>query len=555
MKKDRILFSLAVLLFLSKPAIPQNAYIPPDKPRLVIGLVIEQFRYDYIDKYWDLFSEGGLKKLIGEGTYCKNASYDFFLTQSAPAHATLSTGTAPRNHGIVADNWYLPLREEIIYCTSDNSVDPVGGSFERGLHSPANLLPSTFADELKLYTGGKAKVYGIGIKEHSAILATGHAADAALWYDNVTGTWMSSTHYLDSLPGWLDEFNGKHLPDVYLDETWTTLLPPEEYINCMPDTNKYEAGFEGRSVFPYDIRKMSTSSSFLGVLNRKRDYSLLERIPASDTWTCDLAIRLIEEEKLGQDEVTDFLSITFSATDYIGHVFGPGSMEMADALLRLDRNIEHFLSFVNDRLGKKNVLIYLTSAHGVAEIPAVLADKKIPSGYFKHNQAITLLRSYLNVIYGQGNWIKGYYEKQLYLNHTLIEDSGLELADIQLTVARFLTQFTGVSNAVPGTVLENNEFIRGYFARMRNSFDPIRSGDVIINLKPAWVENGNWITNHNSVYEYDSHVPLIWYGWTVNRSSITRRVNMNEIAPTLSALCRVPLPNACTGEPMTELFR
>ncbi len=540
------------MLALFQQASPQGAYIPPERPKLVIGIVIEQLRYDYIDKYWDLLSEGGFKKLINEGTFCKNASYDFFLTQSAPAHATLVTGTVPRHHGIVADNWYVPLKEEIIYCTSDNSVDPVGGSFERGLQSPVHLLPSTFGDELKLSTGGRAKVFGIGFKEHTAILSSGHSADAAYWYDNITGTWMSSTHYIDSLPGWLNDFNNMQLADTYLDGTWETLLPVEEYSRCLPDTNRYESGIEGRSVFPYDLKKMSMGS---GIFNRKRDYTFLEKVPASDTYTSDLAIRLIEEELLGEDEVTDFLSITFSATDNIGHNFGPGSVEMADAILRLDRDIEHFLDYVNNKLGKKNILIYLTSAHGLAEIPDVLTDNKIPAGYFRHNQALALLKSYLNVIYGQGNWIKGYYEKQVYLNHTLIEDSSLELSDVQLIAARFLTQFTGVSAAVSGTVLADNEFTRGHFAKMRNSFDPLRSGDIIINLKPAWVENDIRVTNHNSVYEYDSHVPLIWYGWTVNRSSITRKVNMKDLAATLSALCRVPFPNACTGEPMTELFR
>lgn len=543
------------MLFILQPVFAQNAYIPPERPALVIGIVVEQFRYDYIDKYWDMFSEGGIKKLINEGTFYRNASYDFFLTQSAPAHATLSTGTVPRHHGIVADNWYEPLRDEIIYCTADNRVNPVGGSFERGLHSPVNMLPSTFGDELKLATGGRAKVFGVGSREHTAILASGHSADAAYWYDNVSGTWMTSTHYLDSLPGWLNDFNSMELADTYLDSEWTMLLNRDSYKNiCLPDTNKYEMGIDGRSVFPYDLDKMS-SSAVLGIFNRKRDYSLLEKVPASDTYTADMAIRLIEEEALGKDAITDFISITFSATDRIGHNFGPSSVEMADAILRLDRDIEHFLSYVNDNLGKKNVLIYLTSAHGVAEIPDVLSDNKIPSGYFRHNQALALLKSYLNVIYGQGNWVRGYYEKQIYLNRTLIEDSGLELSDIQRTVSRFLNQFTGVSNAVTATVISDNEFTRGHYAKMRNSFDPLRSGDIILNLRPAWVENDLRVTNHNSVYEYDSHVPLVWYGWKVNRSGITRQVNMNDLAATLSALCRVPLPNACIGEPLDELFR
>lgn len=546
--------SFALIILTSLGLRAQGAYIPPEKPKLVIGIVIEQFRYDYIDKYWDSFGEGGFKRLINEGTFCKNAKYDFFFTQSAPAHATIVTGTDPRVHGIVADNWYHPLRDEIVYCTANSDVDPVGGSFERGLHSPINLLPSTFGDELKLANGGESKVFSLGIKEHAAILSGGHSADAAYWYDNKTGTWMSSTHYVDSLPGWVNEFNGLMLSDTYLNGEWNTLLPSNDYGLSLPDTSDYEIGMQGQTWFPYELKKMSTSS-VLGILNKKRDYSILEDVPAANTFTSDFAIRLIEEEGLGEDDITDFFSVSFSALDNIGHNYGPSSLEMADALIRFDRDLAHFLDYIINRIGKKNVLVYLTSTHGVAENPELLHDKKIPSGHFKYNQALTLLKSYLNVLYGEGNWVKGYYEKQIYLNRTLIEDADLSMNEVQNLSARFITQFNGVSFAVAANVIENNDFSRGHYRMIRNSYDPVRSGDIIINLKPAWVENGKYVTNHNSPYEYDSHVPLIWYGWTVNRASVTRRVNINEIAATLSSLCKVQVPNACEGEPMTELFR
>ncbi|MDX2414833.1 MAG: alkaline phosphatase family protein, partial [Bacteroidales bacterium] len=315
----------------------QNAYIPPEKPKLIVGIVIEQFRYDYLDKFWDSFGDDGFKKLINEGTFCKNASYDYFFTQSAPAHATLVTGTNPGVHGIVADNWYHPLRDEILYCTADHNADPVGGSFENGLHSTVNMLPSTFGDELKLSNGGTSKVFALGMKEHTAILSGGHSANAAYWFDDISGTWMTSTHYIDSLPGWVEDFNAKLLPDTYLDTEWNTLLPVEAYNSCLPDTNIYEAGINDQSWFPYDLKKMSSSSRF-SIRSKKRDYSLLGKVPAGDTYTTDFALQLIEAEELGADDITDFLSVSFSATDYIGHSFGPSSVEMADAVLRLDRN-------------------------------------------------------------------------------------------------------------------------------------------------------------------------------------------------------------------------
>jgi arylsulfatase A-like enzyme len=292
------------------------------------------------------------------------------------------------------------------------------------------------------------------------------------------------------------------------------------------------------------------------MFNSRNDFSLLRETPFGNTLTTSFAIRLIENEKLGKDDVIDYLSICYSSTDNIGHRFGPSSVEMGDAILRLDDEIKNLLSYLNDSIGKKNVLIYFTSSHGISEIPAVLESKRIPAGYFKQDQALQLLRSYLNAVYGEGDWVKGYSERQVYLNRTLIEDARIPLEEVQKKVARFLVQFSGVAAAYPYSAFEANDFGNGNLKRIINNFSPQRSGDVIITLNPGWIEkDGDYVTNHNSPYEYDSHVPLIWYGWTVNRSSISRKVNMTDIAATLSSLCKVPYPNACTGEPLVELFR
>ena len=530
----------------------QGAYLPPDKPRLVIGIVVEQLKYDQLEKFRDRLGENGIKRLINEGTYFRNASFEYMLTQSAPGHATISTGTEPSVHGITSDNWYVPLKNELIYCTNDISVNPVGGSFESGLHSPVNLQASTFSDELEMATKKKAKVFGVGIRESSSILSTGHAADGAYWFDKTTGTWMSSSYYIDSLPVWVNDFNAMKFADSYLNSIWTMSRPTEIYADCLPDSNKFEAGFNGISYFPYDLKKIRAK----GFNNSKTDFSLLQETPMGNSLTTSFAIRLIEKEKLGKDDVTDYLSICYTATDYIGHRFGPSSVEMGDAILRLDDDIKNLLVFLNDSIGKRNVLIYFTSAHGISEIPAVLEQSRIPAGYFKQNQALQLLRSYLNAVYGEGDWVKGYSERQVFLNRTLIEDARLSLEDVQKKVARFLVQFTGVAAAYPYYAFEANDFGNGNLKRIINNFNPQRSGDVIVTLNPGWVEKeGDFVTNHNSPYEYDSHVPLIWYGWTVNRATVNRKVNMTDIAATLSSLCKIPYPNACTGEPMFELFR
>lgn len=551
MIKKRI-FSIFSIFSFFLGVMAQQAYLPPDKPKLVVGIIVEQLRFDQVEKFRDRMSENGIRKLINEGTFFRNATYDYMLTQSAPGYSTIATGTEPSYHGITSDNWYLPLKNEQIYCTKDVSVNPVGGSYESGLHSPVNLTASTFTDELEMATGSKSKVYGVGIKELSAIFSAGHSADGAFWYDNTTGSWMSSTYYMETLPSWVNDFNATGYSDTYLNTTWNLLKQNSDYADCLPDSNKYESGFNGLNYFPYDLRKMSQSKG----KNTPRNFSLLRETPFADAFTTDFAVKLIENEGLGNDDVTDFLAVSYSSTDYIGHRFGPSSVESADAILRLDKDIETLLTYLNDKIGKKNILVYFTSTHGISEIPAILQSTNIPSGYFMQNQALQLLRSYLNAVYREGDWVRAFSERQIFLNRTLIEDARIPIEDIQKKVARFLIQFSGVASAYPYYAFEANDFGNGHLRRIINNFSPQRSGDVIVTLNPGWVEkDGDQLTNHNSPYEYDSHVPLIWYGWTVNRETVMRKVNMTDIAATLSSLCKVPYPNACTGEPMPELFR
>jgi len=543
---------LIVLIFFITRVSGQGAYLPPDKPKLVIGIVVEQLRYDHIERFRDRLSDNGIKRLINEGTYFKNASFEYMLTQSAPGHATISTGAEPSSHGIPSDNWYVPLKNELIYSTKDAQVNPVGGSFESGLHSPVNLLASTFSDELKMATNQKAKVFSVGIKESSSILSGGHAADGSFWFDNTTGTWMSSSYYLDSLPDWITDFNALNHAESYLNNSWELFRSPEVYSDCLPDSNKFEEGFRSINYFPYDLKKIRSKE----ITGPKDNFSLLRETPFANSLTTSFAMRLIDRENLGRDEITDYLSVCYSATDYIGHRFGPSSVEMGDAILRLDDEIRYLLSYLNDSIGKRNILIYFTSSHGISEIPSVLEYNRIPSGYFRQNQALQLLRSYMNAVYGEGDWIKGYSERQVFLNRTLIEDARLPLDEVQKKVTRFLVQFTGVAAAYPYSAFESNDFGDGNLKRIMNNFNPQRSGDVIITLNPGWVEKeGDYVTNHNSPYEYDSHVPLIWYGWVINRENVSRKVNIADIAATLSSLCKVPYPNACTGQPLIELLR
>lgn len=540
------------LFLISSFAFTQTAYIPPDKPKFVIGIIVEQLRYSQLENIWSVLPDNGLRRMVSEGTYYRNLSVDYLSTQAAPGYATISTGAFPSAHGITSDNWFHPLNDQMIYCVQDPGASPVGGSFETGLFSPANLLSSTFADELQMSTCGGSKVYGIGVKEMGAIITAGHAADGSFWYDNRTGTWMSCNYYLKALPPWLMDMNAMLLPGQYLNQPWQPLMNPALYPGCQPDSSAFERGFNGQTWFPYNLKELSTKGK---LLNTTRDYSVLRETPFADDFTTDLALRLIDNEQLGQDDITDYLAITYSATDYIGHRFGPSSVEASDALVRLDRNIGRLLEMIDKSLGKKNVLVYFVSAHGVSEIPALLEKSRVPSGYFRLNQSLQLLRSYLNAVYGKGDWVKGFFDNQIFLNRSLIEDAKINLEDAQKKVARFMVQFSGIASAVPTSSFEMGDFSGGLLMKMNNNFSQQRSGDVMIALNPGWVEKSDDVTGHGSPYEYDSHVPLIWYGWTASRASVTRSVSTRDIAVTLSVLCRIPLPNAASGDPLHELFR
>jgi predicted AlkP superfamily pyrophosphatase or phosphodiesterase len=544
----RFFLSFGILVTLILSIYPQNhKKIPSEKPGLIIGIVIDQMRYDYIYRYWDKYSEGGIKKMIGSGTFCKDASYDYLINETATGYATIATGALPSHHGIISSTWYESLPNRVVYCVEDDRINTVGGGYEAGRYSPSKLLASTIGDELKLTNNLRSKVIGIAFEDCAAIFSAGHAADYAFWYDSERGNWITSSYYVDSLPSWVEEFNAMRLPDTYLARTWETLLPLSEYTESTSDTSALEKGFDGRNVFPYDLKKISAKR------RNERDYSIIKYSPYGNTYTKDFAIATIVNEELGQDEYTDFLTVGFSTNEYIGVRFGPNSVEMEDIMLRLDREIEHFLKFIDEYVGEENTLIFLTADHGISHQPGYLEGYRIPSGEFNPLAALSLLQSYLNVIYGKGDWFKFYYAQQLYLNQELIEDSRLSLAEVQEKVVQFMIQFQGISNAVSSHTLQTTSFSDGIFKKIQNGFHQKRSGDVLINLAPGWVEKISDNESYHSSYLVDSHVPLIWYGWKIGHATINRPVHQTDIAATLSHFLDISRPNSATGEVILEL--
>jgi len=527
----------------------QAQRIPSGKPKLVVGITISGMRYDYLSTYWDQFSEDGFRRMAGMGAHCRNARYDQLITESAVGYATISTGARSDAHGIVADYWYERKEQAIRYCVDDPSVRAIVSSDRNGHTSPTAMMSRTLTDELRIVSQFKSKVIGVSMDPKASVLLSGHTANAAYWYDPEHGTWTTSTYYADSLPGWVEAFNDKNYKDIYREKEWTTLRPISEYTASMPDNNNFEEGFNGQNTFPYDLGKI-TRKGF-----RKGDYSALLVAPFGNTYTKDFAINAIVSEELGQRDATDWINISFNAGKNLAEHFTTWSVEVEDLYLRLDQDIAHLLTFLDEQVGLENTLVYLTADHAIADDPRLLEEHRIPSGYFNYHSNISLLKSYLNAVYGQGNWVSLYYANQIYLNRQLIEDSRLSLEEVQDRVASFIIQFSGVSNALPAHILQRNNFTEGIFNRIQNSYNQKRSGDVIIYLTPGWVEKGSDYRESLSNFHYDAHVPLIFYGWKVNRITLPDQVSPLDIVPTIAYFLEISVPANASGKVITGMIR
>ncbi len=525
----------------------ESKRIPPEKPKLVIILVVEQMRNDYLQRYWEKFESNGFKRLVNEGTYFRNASYGYMLNHTGSGIATLMTGSNPSSHGIIADEWYHQLKDRIIESTDDEAFKGVGGTPAMGMRSAGNLFGSTVTDELRLSNNKKSRVFAVSLNEKASIFGGGHLANASWWFDNETGAMMTSSRYLETLPEWVKEFNAKKFPEIYLGRKWELSLPLDQYSESLSENNPYKTPFDSQNRnFPYDLKK---------IRGRAARFDLLTLTPFGNTFTKDFTLSLLVSEKLGQNEVPDFLFVSFATTANIGHRFGILSMEMQDAYIQLDRDIAHFLSFIDENYGKENVLVILTSDKGANHNAAYLENAGMPAGTFNQMQAMILLRSYLNATLGNGDWVKAYHSRQIYLNHQLIEDSKLNLIEIQDKIARFMLQFNGISVAIPAHVFQNNHFSSGLNQKLQNGYLQKRSGDIIIVLQPGWNERVNNINSANSLPVTENHVPLIWYGWKMNRSPVNRFVDITAIAPTLATLLGISPPQIATGQILNEVIR
>lgn len=546
-KKKYVFF---FLLLINSCLYPQQKAIPPEKPRLILLLTTENFRFDYLNKFYNKLGDNGLKRLMNQGTFCKNAFYNYFFTQKLPGLATIVTGGQPSWHGIVTDDWYNQTTQKSIMACSDNSVKLLGKNVNSYQVSPKNLLTSTFSDEMALFFQKKSKIYSVALDPSSSVILGGHAADAAYFFESETGQMITNGYYIDSIPKWVEKFNKKGLPDTYLNRQWTTLFPDSLMWESDVDSSKYEKGFlKSGTVFPYDINQISL------IDKKNRDYSVLPKTPFGNTLVHDFAIQLIISEELGKDNIPDFLAVDFDALGNIALYFGTSSKEMEDAVLRMDKEIGHLIDFVDSFLGLENVLLIFVPANGAMLPPENLSKYNLNAGRFKHLFSFSLLKSYLNAYYGKGEWVLKYDNQQIYLNHNLIEDSKLSLSEFQNKVADFISQFSGVSSCVTATTMQNNNFSTGVEAKIKNSYNRKRSGDIFINLMPYWMQDVSAVSVSNTPYVYDAHVPLFFYGWQTKIRTVETKVDITQIAPALSNILNIEIPNGAFDTPFMEFVK
>jgi predicted AlkP superfamily pyrophosphatase or phosphodiesterase len=521
----------------------------PSSPKIVIGVTVDQMRYDYLQRYRNDFSQDGFVRLMREGFMATNHHYNYVPTYTGPGHASVFTGTTPSMHGIIQNDWFDRHSGKMIYCSSDSTVKGVGTESAAGQMSPKFLQSSTLGDALKLHTRQRSKVIGIALKDRGATLTAGRTADAAYWFVGGTeGKWVSSTWYMNELPAWVNEFNGLGKPSDYLQQDWELFMLEASYDESIADNNAYETPFKGqqRPVFPYKLSELAPQNG---------NYEMLKATPHGNSLTVDFAIQAIEKEQLGMDEFTDMLCVSFSSTDYVGHQFGMHSREIQDTYLRLDQDIARMLKWLDQKFGKENYLLFLTADHGGAPTPSYMQTLQSAGGYWKSDRLELMLEDSLTSHYGAGDWIINESNQNIFLNRELIRTRKLSLKEIQYEVAQLSLLFPEVQSAF--TYSDLAQFRGGSALKtcVENGFDSQRSGDVIYIVKPGYIEYGLTGTTHGSGYGYDTHVPLLIYGTGVQSGVCTRHLVIPDIVATISQILRISPPESCTGQPIYEALK
>lgn len=515
------------------------------RPKLVVGLVIDQMRWDFLHRYASHYGEGGFKRLIREGFSCDNTQITHIPTFTAVGHAGVYTGAIPSVHGIVGNEWYDHPTGKTVYCTEDSIVNALGGSVSAGKMSPRQLRSTTITDELRLSSHFQSKVIGISLKDRGAILAAGQSANAAYWFDDSTGTMMSSDYYMKTLPDWVSAFNKKVRPDEYMKEGWKTSLSAVDYENSTADEMSFEANMPGSNThtFPYVFN-----------LDSANKYKIFRTTPMSMAYSFDFAKIALEEEAMGKGKATDFLALSISATDYIGHTFGPNSMENEDAYLRLDQCLADFLQYLDRHVGKGHYLLFLTADHGVAHNPAFLQQYQINAGQIKGKELMKMLNDSIALRFKMKNTIGAIKNYQIYYSSEFLERYKFSMPMVNAFISDFLEKQPGIFRAFSLRKLNEENLPDFLQKRISNSWNAKRSGDIQIIPEPGFFDGSLKGTTHGTWNPYDAHIPLLWFGYKIQAGNTHEEVHMIDIAPTLAAMLHIQMPSGSVGRVVERIF-
>ncbi len=538
MKLSPKLFLLLFLVFCKDlSAIGQNSQSPP---KLVVGIVVDQMRYDYITRFKKHFTQGGFNRLLAQGYSCEKNYLNYVPTNTGPGHATIYTGTTPSIHGILNNSWYDANLDINTYCVADSLVEPVGTGSDSARKSPKLLLSETLGDAFKRQRPNGGKVISISIKDRAAVLSGGFNADAAYWfYGKSQGSWISSSYYMQKLPNWVLDFNDGNLIDNYL-KVWEPSIAIEQYRESGPDNRPYERGFKGKqgNSFPYNLETLAKTNG---------NYDLIRATPFGNSLTLDFAAAAIAGERLGLDSSTDLLWISLSSTDYIGHNFGVNSKEVEDTYIKLDQDLEQFLNLLDTKIGAQNYTLFLTSDHGASENANYLKDNGRPGGYFKEATFITSLKDLCFINYGTTDLISHISGGQVYLNKQIMGEMKIDKTQLESLIMKTIKQWPQINTVITRTNLEQGNVNTPMEKTILNGFNSQRSGDVFYTLNPSVVVYATTGSSHGSGYEHDSHVPLLFYGKGIGTGTYTGKTNTADILPTLAIILGIEVPVTTTG--------
>jgi len=556
MRTTNLILSVLALCMISltygqrrKNNAPEPEPVPiAHSPKLVVGIVVDQMRYDYLTRFWNQYGEGGFKRLVNEGFNCKNNHFNYAPTSTGPGHTSIYTGTTPAVHGIIGNDWFDKELGKDVYCAGDDSYASVGTTSDLGQMSPHRMLTTTITDQLRLHTQMRGKVIGVALKDRGAILPAGHTANAAYWFEGgETGNWITSSYYMDELPQWVADFNASDKVETYK-KPWTTLKPIETYVESGLDANNYEGLQKGETsnAFPHDLP---------AIWDQNGQFDLIRRSPYGNSITADFALAALEGEDLGADTITDFLAISFSSTDYVGHFFGVNSKEIEDTYIRLDQDLARILSTLDEKVGKGEYTVFLTADHAAIHVPSYLMDSKIPAGYLDMGGMREKFNAFLQYTYGTTDVVRDLSNYQLFLDHTILANLDIDLDDAQEAIAKELLSYEGIAQVYTGQQMWENQYTHGIPYILQNGYNQKRSGDVLLVPNVGYISYSRTGSTHGSPQIYDTHVPLLLYGKGIQQGSTVNRTEISDIAPTIATLLGIAFPNGTTGQPIGEVMK